>query len=231
MEQQSNAPYHYENTPFGTYLELQQFINSSNTVWSACKLRSLFALLRMYPSALWSLPVPVRSADMRLDWIPPDRNDCIPVNVTSMLPLTSKVFSLSHTAPTWGKCGFRYFPQNLYSNRYLNFLQFRKIPGVRSRRCRHDAFLSVSSAACMRGLSSTWNVPLAELNLAIVRHLNCYPLRVRVRQISGLCKCLVWSGYWFVGVAPSSATPTNQSEGQSKPSYNPEIRRTLTLSG
>ena len=160
MEQQSNAPYHYENTPFGTYLELQQFINSSNTVWSACKLRSLFALLRMYPSALWSLPVPVRSADMRLDWIPPDRNDCIPVNVTSMLPLTSKVFSLSHTAPTWG------VESNVNSNRY--FLKFLKIPDVRSRRCRHGAFLSASSAACMRGLSSTCNVPLAERNLAIV---------------------------------------------------------------
>ena len=65
----------------------------------------------------------------------------------------------------------------------------------------------------------------------LARQLICYPLRVRVGQISGLWKYLVWSGQWFVGVAPSSATPTNQSEGQSNLSHIPEIRITATLSG
>ena len=42
------------------------------------------------------------------------------------------------------------------------------------------------------------------------RHLNCYPLRVRVRQISGLYEGLDCPSDWFVGVAKEGATPTNQ---------------------
>ena len=52
---------------------------------------------------------------------------------------------------------------------------------------------------------------------ALTRRRICYSLRVTVRQISEFCKYLVWSGYWFLGVAPSSVTPApkpkNQSEG------------------
>ena len=73
------------------------------------------------------------------------------------------------------------------------------------------------------------------IELSVLRERNrlliFYPLGVEVQQISRMRKCLVWSGYWFVGVVPSSATPTNQSEGQSKLSNNPEIRRNATLSG
>ena len=43
-----------------------------------------------------------------------------------------------------------------------------------------------------------------------IRHLNCYPLRVRVRQISGLYEGLDCPSDWFRGVAEEGATPTNQ---------------------
>ena len=42
------------------------------------------------------------------------------------------------------------------------------------------------------------------------RHLIFYPLRVEVRQISGLHESLDCPSDWFVGVAEEGATPTNQ---------------------
>ena len=42
------------------------------------------------------------------------------------------------------------------------------------------------------------------------RQLICYPLRVGVRQISGLYEILDCPSDWFVGVAEEGATPTNQ---------------------
>ena len=61
-----------------TYLELQQFSNSSQIFWSARRQRSLFALFRMQPKAARLLPVPIKSADKRLDWTPPDSTESIP---------------------------------------------------------------------------------------------------------------------------------------------------------
>ena len=44
----------------------------------------------------------------------------------------------------------------------------------------------------------------------VSRHFNCYPLRVRVRHISGLYEGLDCPSDWFRGVAEEGATPTNQ---------------------
>ena len=52
---------------------------------------------------------------------------------------------------------------------------------------------------------------------------------VRERQISGFYKCLVRLLLPVLGTSSSSATPTNQSEGQSNLFHNPENCRSLTL--